>query len=162
MAWWTYPRNETLVHQQSTLPSPATPPSPLTTTSEAIYPLTWRHMFNITTYSTLRGRIKSTGRHCISDTCTPEAIICTGVHVYPFDLWYSALLLNHDNARQLHKSQLYITQSKTVLNMYQTTYSLSYKLKYYSSQKPRKLSNFCSLSMFSLSCGLVVWFTGPW
>ena len=41
--------------------------------------------------------------------------------------------LNLDNARQLHKSQLYITQSKTVLNMDQTTYRLSYKLKYYSS-----------------------------
>ena len=69
--------------------------------------------------------------------------------------------LNLDNARQLHKSQLCITQSKTVLNMDQTTYRLSYKLKYYSSQKSQKLSNSCSLSMFSLPCGLVVWFTGP-
>jgi len=34
-AWCTYPRNETLVHQK-TLPSPATPPSPLTATHEAI------------------------------------------------------------------------------------------------------------------------------
>ena len=62
--------------------------------------------------------------------------------------------LNLDNARQLHKGQLYITQSKTVLNLDQTTYRLSYKLKYYSSPKLQKLSNSCSLSMFS-----AVWFS---
>ena len=33
-----------------TLPSPATPPSPLTVTHEVIFPLTWRHTFNIRTY----------------------------------------------------------------------------------------------------------------
>ena len=34
----------------TTLPSPATPPSPLTATHKAIFSLTWRHTFNICTY----------------------------------------------------------------------------------------------------------------
>jgi hypothetical protein len=29
---------------------------------------------------------QKTGRHCISHTATPEAIMCTSVLVYPFDV----------------------------------------------------------------------------
>ena len=33
----------------TTLPSPVTPPSPLTVTPEVIFPLKWRHTFNVPT-----------------------------------------------------------------------------------------------------------------
>ena len=38
----------------TTLPSPATPLSPLTATPKAIFPLTWRHTFNIPRIKSLR------------------------------------------------------------------------------------------------------------
>ena len=61
----------------TTLPSPATPPSPLTATPEAIFPLTWYHMFNMLTYKIIATCIEHATALRTNNTRVKRALLFT-------------------------------------------------------------------------------------
>ena len=79
MSWYTYPRNETLVHQQLSLHQLHHPHS--TETHKAIFPLVWRHTFIIRMYKIITTCIEhTTVLRTNNMRVTHEVKACLAIH----------------------------------------------------------------------------------